>query len=216
MTVATNALVFDRTIDQLFSSLLFKSKLEDIVLCNKLEKSILNLWKQADGLVIRDNHYISKDNIHELPEFKELCDIILLESQDVLDYFKIVKDEHYISAMWANATTKDNVHHKHVHPNSLISGVFYVRANKGCGPIVFSDPRPGAEMLQPDYYGQRNAINCGKVTVPPETGNLFFFNSWLPHSVERATVENEDLRISISFNIMIKGPVRTYTMRYDF
>jgi uncharacterized protein (TIGR02466 family) len=211
----TTSLFKDRSIDPLFPSLVFKSQLADISICDSLEKTVMKMWKKKEGPLVEKDMFVTNDNLNELPDFKELSDIILEESRDVLDTFRVVRTSHYISSMWASVSTGNNMHHKHVHPNNFLSGVFYVKIPDKCGPIVFSDPRPGAEMIQPDY-ADRSIYNAGKVTMHPKAGQLMFWQSFLPHSVERAESRDKNLRIAIPFNVMIKGPVTSYTLKHEF
>ena len=61
----------------------------------------------------------------------KLCDHI----QTQIDaYFAATFNPKYkvklkIAQSWANYTKENQWHHKHAHPNSLVSGVFYVKAD---------------------------------------------------------------------------------------
>jgi uncharacterized protein (TIGR02466 family) len=216
-TYSTTQLFKDRGIDPLFPSLVFKSELIDKTLCKKLEKTITKMWKKNDGPMNEKEIFVTYDNMNENKDFQELCSIVLEESADILDTLKIVRDSHYISAMWGNVSTGNHIHHKHIHPNSLLSGVFYVKTPEDCGLLAFSDPRPAFEMLQPDY-SEYNLYNSGKVTMQPKEGQLIFFNSALPHAVQRSEnpTNRKQVRISVPFNIMIKGKCTQYGIKGTF
>ncbi len=47
----------------------------------------------------------------------------------------------------------------------------------------------------------------------PQEGTLLLFPSWLPHMVEAN--QSEERRISIAFNVMLKGKMGAHTMRAE-
>jgi len=47
---------------------------------------------------------MSPDDLYDLPEMKELVDVIMSETGKVLDAFALKRDSHYITSMWANIT----------------------------------------------------------------------------------------------------------------
>ena len=100
--------------------------------------------------------------------------------------------------IWANANGKHAYNNVHNHPNSLLSGVYYVKAEGDCGDLLFFDPRKQASVMQPDFR-ERTQINSSMQSISPEAGTLIIFPSWLDHSVNQNLSDVD--RISISFNI---------------
>ena len=141
---------------------------------------------------------------------KEFSDLVLKESVQVLDVLCIKRDSHYISNMWANITHPNHRHTMHIHPNCLLSGIMYVKAPNNCGGTLFSDPRPGARMLEPSFT-EMNHFNMGRFVVAPERGTLLMWPSFLPHAVERGTADVNEERIVVAFNIMIRGKIENPT-----
>jgi uncharacterized protein (TIGR02466 family) len=105
-----------------------------------------------------------------------------------------------ITQSWLNYTKKDQFHHRHSHPNSFLSGVFYANANKDSDKIYFYDSRycqitiPGSE---------HTPINSRSWGFPVETGDLVIFPSNLEHSVEVLTTDT--VRASLAFNTFPVG-----------
>lgn len=95
---------------------------------------------------------------------------------------------------WANVNPPGTVNAVHIHPKSILSGVFYVAAPEDSGNLRLHDPRPAALMTGdlPDYVSS-------PVEIPPKPGMLLLFPAWLPHEV----LENrsQEDRISIAFNV---------------
>jgi len=100
-----------------------------------------------------------------------------------------------ITQLWGNRNPKGSKHHEHVHPNSIISGVFYLRQDPKLPPIQFSKSNQEAMKLDPRKY---NNYNAETFLLPCTAGELILFPSNLRHSVPINLGEEE--RISLSFN----------------
>jgi uncharacterized protein (TIGR02466 family) len=108
----------------------------------------------------------------------------------------------YITQSWANYTDKGEHHHRHFHSNSFISGVFYVAADSDKDRIHFyNDAYAPIKILSHTF----NTWNSDSWWFPVAAGSLVLFPSRLSHMVE--TVEAEDTRISIAFNVFLSGTV---------
>ena len=100
-----------------------------------------------------------------------------------------------ITQLWGNRNPKGSKHHEHVHPNSIISGVFYLRQDPKLPPIQFSKSNQDSMKLDPRKY---NTYNAETFLLPCTSGELILFPSNLRHSVP--TNMGEEERISLSFN----------------
>ena len=96
-----------------------------------------------------------------------------------------------LDSLWVNLLKAGGQHSGHIHPNSLISGTFYVEAPAGSGAIRFEDPRLPLMMAAPPRTDTF-------VKVQPRPGMLLLWESWLRHEVLPGTGRSE--RLSISFN----------------
>jgi uncharacterized protein (TIGR02466 family) len=89
-------------------------------------------------------------------------------------------------------------HIAHVHPNSLLSGVFYLQAPLNSSPIVFSDPRLAKRMISLPKK-EDTMFNENELVVFPKTGMFLMWESWLMHHVPKNhSVEG---RITMVFNV---------------
>jgi uncharacterized protein (TIGR02466 family) len=94
---------------------------------------------------------------------------------------------------------KSSGHHSgHVHPNSIISGTFYVEVPNGSGAIRFEDPRLPLMMSAPPRQKDAPEELQSFVSVEPRPGLLLMWESWLRHEVLAGSGRGE--RLSISFN----------------
>ncbi len=105
-----------------------------------------------------------------------------------------------INNMWAIINTGGAANLRHQHGNSTISGAYYVRAPKDSGDIVFYDPRPAPVYSYPNAI-KPNLLNAQVNGIAPKEGALVLFPSYLDHSVNENTSNQE--RIVVSFNITI-------------
>lgn len=107
-----------------------------------------------------------------------------------------------ITQSWLNWTKPGQYHHKHAHPNSFISGCFYVNANKETDKIFFYK-----DAYQPIKFPpvEWNSYNSESWWYPVGTDYLVFFPSNLTHTVQ--PVGGKDTRISLAFNTFPIGHV---------
>ena len=180
----------------LFPTPLYISNI-DAPLINQQKDYLLNLPKiQNTGNLRSESGYI-----FEYPIFTELKKTI---NNHIKEYINILYPNSnidvYITQSWANYTEPNQYHHKHSHPNSFISGVFYVNAIKNEDMIKFYKDLPPLFQIN---HNQSNNYNSHDVAILVETGDLVLFPSNFTHSVP-PTISKET-RISISFNTFIKG-----------
>lgn len=107
-----------------------------------------------------------------------------------------------ITQSWLNWTTPGQFHHKHAHPNSLISGCFYVSANKETDKIFFYKDTYQQIKFPPAEW---NTFNSESWWFSVGTGDLIFFPSHLTHMVQ--PVGGEETRISLAFNMFPVGHI---------
>ena len=105
-----------------------------------------------------------------------------------------------ITQSWLNWTKPGQYHHKHSHPNSIISGCFYVNANKETDRIYFYNEDNRQIRFSPAEW---NIYNSDSWWLPVGSGELILFPSSLTHMVK--PVGGEDTRISLAFNTFPVG-----------
>jgi uncharacterized protein (TIGR02466 family) len=124
----------------------------------------------------------------------------------VAEYFKATTDPKHdvdlrITQSWFNYSEQGQWHHKHAHPNSFVSGVFYLNTNPD-DRIYFY--RSGWQQIKfpPENW---NLYNSESWWFEAIAGRLILFPSSLEHNVP--TVQGDDMRISMSFNTFPVGVV---------
>ena len=161
-----------------------------------VEKCKKNVFKNQ-GNVTSKNTYI----LNEKP-FVNLKKELNLKIQDYFD--KVISPANkvtpYITQSWLNYTETNQFHHKHEHPNSLVSGVFYINCHEEFDKIKFFNDSYKPIFLEVKNY---NPFNSESWWFTVKTGDIVLFPSSLTHMVD--TKEGDNTRISLAFNVFIKG-----------
>ena len=189
----------EATINSIFPTPIYISKLNRNFTPLELkfvDKSKKNFTKN-DGNITSKNNYILNEKPFE--NIKKELDL------RVKDYFKKVissteKITPYITQSWLNYTETNQFHHKHAHPNSLISGVFYINCHEELDKIKFFDDKYKTIKLETKDW---NLYNSESWWFTVKTGDIIMFPSSLTHMVE--TKEGTNTRISLAFNVFVKG-----------
>ncbi len=113
--------------------------------------------------------------------------------------------ELYYVQSWLNATHSGEFHHPHCHANSFLSGCYYYNTEEGdC--VRFHNLAEQNKML---YFAPREntKYNARTRLVPIKNGDVVIWKSELHHDVPRLEKERQSPRISLAFNIFLKGTI---------
>jgi|TARA_Y100000015_G_scaffold11043_1_gene10527 uncharacterized protein (TIGR02466 family) len=187
-----------------FPTPIYIADIKHPTLNQELERDII-AWSKQDKGIVRTNvqGWHSTTNMHELPQFKKLVDM-LYECQRTVYQQEHYESEPFLGNMWANINPPGGMNRAHQHPNSLWSGVYYIKAPKNCGHLKIDDPRASAAMFRPRQKAHKLPQRLYREThYEPIDGRCIMFPSWLMHCVDPN--ESNDIRISVSFNFLQKG-----------
>ena len=140
------------------------------------------------------------NKINDKEEYKSLTNKILDTTKEICKDYEYRYEVLEITNMWVNYSSKGSMHRPHTHSNNIFSGVWYPFENTSKTPIVFSDPRPAASVLEPNIY-KRNKYTASLVSFQSDKDKGFIFPSWLSHYVPPTLTD----RISISWNVLLRG-----------
>lgn len=150
----------------------------------------------------KSSYVLDDDNLKELKQF---C---LNSVNEYVDEVIGIDDEIEIQQSWVNYNKPGQFQQEHYHPNSFISGVFYLMSDPEKGaPITFkSDLHKSnfsVHMIQKDQrsFYPSAAYSFG---YPSVSGQLILFSSTVTHMVP--TNNSNTNRISLSFNTYPKVP----------
>ena len=167
-----------------------------------LENHIIN-WSNQDKGVSKTNMngWHSQTDMHLKKEYDPL-------SKELFQMQKEIIKEEYLDMdpklgnMWANINPPGGDNNSHIHPNSLFSGVYYVKGQPNSGRLSLMDPRPGAQQCMPTRKKGKLPRELWRETYyDPIPGRLIMFPAWMWHKVEPN--KSNDIRISVSFNFIL-------------
>jgi len=179
--------------------------IKDIPNSEKLNKYLedhIMRWVQNDKGVSKTNAggWHSETDMNKREEYNPLTQELFNIQNE------IYKKEHLtmkpvLGNMWANVNYPKCYNRPHIHPNSLFSGVYWVKAPQNSGNFMIYDPRPGIQMAMPNRKeGKLPPELWREVHYEPRAGTCIMFPSWLWHEVKPN--ESNDTRISVSFNFL--------------
>jgi uncharacterized protein (TIGR02466 family) len=139
--------------------------------------------------------YASLNDLHHrMPVFARFADMLqpYVENFGKSQGWAMKGLELEMSDCWMNIMPRHTYHNLHLHPHSVVSGVYYVSTPKGSVSLKLEDPRMTLYMNAP----QRKKPLCH--TIVPTEGSFVLFESWLRHEVPPN--QSAKPRISLSFN----------------
>jgi len=167
----------------------------------RLENFCLEKKKNSSGRVISNSGGWQSDNLDlATPELAELFAEVHKRLDEVHRYFEFnASMRQVITEAWININQKGHFNCSHDHPGSLFSAVYYVKGGADKGELELKTPIiPHTYTISNEMAGSFNAFTGHAVVVPPITGDLLIFPSWLLHRVNMS--QSDDARISIAFN----------------
>ena len=154
--------------------------------------------KNAGNIKTKDTYILNRN------EFKNIKKFLNKHCKNYLNTVICPKNnvELYITQSWLNYTEADQYHHKHSHPNSVVSGVLYFDSDIEKDKILFS--KSDSPQIKPTIDNTKfNLWNSETWFFPVETGRLIMFPSSTIHQVE--IKKGNNTRVSLAFNTFYKG-----------
>ena len=159
-----------------------------------------NSGGDGGGQKIHYNRQSEDTFVLDRPELSNIRAFIEAKLHEFVTKIYASTDKLVITQSWLNKSKKGESHHEHVHPNSMVSGVWYPQIHEQMPPIQFRSRTQRDVSLQTEQY---NTFNSATFMLPMKRGELILFPSNLTHSVPTNVGEEE--RISLSFNTWPKG-----------
>ena len=159
-----------------------------------------NKGGDPNGQKIHYNRQSEDTFVLDRPELANVRAFIEAKLHEFVTKIMASTDKLVITQSWLNKSGKGESHHEHVHPNSMVSGVWYPQIHEQMPPIQFRSRTQRDVALQTEKY---NTFNSATFMLPMKKGELILFPSNLTHSVPINVGEEE--RISLSFNTWPKG-----------
>lgn len=189
----------------LFSVPLYQNTVEnydnkfDSEQCNTIEYDRFNL---NNGHVSTDRNII---NQHCFSDLKKVVD------NEIKSYLHgklgiSVLFEHKFTSSWIMCHENGDFAQRHLHTNSMFSGIFYINVPDKSGDVVFHIPPNMNTVFTPTLRPtlvENNIFTTQVYTITPENGMILLFPSHLLHSVT-ANISGK-LRHCLVFNLFLYG-----------
>lgn len=147
--------------------------------------------KRTEELNVNSTHNMT--TLHTQDVFRELCNEIMRHATQFVRMLGY-QGSLYINNMWANRVVKGEYLFPHNHPNSMLSGAYYIESDHPEDVIKFYD-NPTNMLPAPDEYTNLSYDYC---TYRCQPGRLILFKSDFIHGCPGL---KGDSKIVMSFNI---------------
>ena len=199
-------MITDKKHIPIFPISLFKFELDDFESLNKdLLKLIYKEFEKDPQGVDYSNYggWHSESYLNHNYKFDLFTDKLIYIMNELLiptfvpEKEPIVKND--IRNLWAGINKKNNFNFTHCHPNTWLSGVYYVKVEHGVdsGQICFRDP-----IVQRTFTSYKFNSRGEWLCNPVREGTLLIFPAYLEHKVFPNTLDSD--RVVLSFNIQPK------------
>ena len=156
----------------------------------------------------RNTYGAGNVGFHKHKAAKPLVNYIKIHANEFLmeSGYKAVSTDRFIIDMFISEMQAGSHHRSHVHPGSVLAGVFYLQCPEYSSPFTVNDPR-GYAMYNPPLMLEKNADTVynmyESVDIHPQQGDLLICNSWLPHEVIANSSKLVGKRLTVVFNIQV-------------
>ena len=167
-----------------------------------LEKHILE-WSNQDKGVSKTNvnGWHSQTDMNHKKEYEPLIKELFTMQNEIIQE-ECLNMEPKLGNMWANINPPGGHNQSHLHPNSLFSGAYYIKAPPNSGRLSLMDPRPGVQQCMPPRKKVKLPRELWRETYyDPVPGRIIMFPAWMWHKV--GINKSNDTRISVSFNFIL-------------
>lgn len=103
-----------------------------------------------------------------------------------------------LDSIWINVLEPAGVHTSHIHPQSVLSGTFYVDVPSNASALKLEDPRHAMMMAAPGRLPDAPEEERTFIYVTPKAGEVLMWESFIRHEVPMNQAKKS--RVSVSFN----------------
>lgn len=197
--------------DVLFPTPIYMKELQGTKELNKQLFKDIKAWRKKDPKGVSKTNvdgWHSQTDMNHKPEYEPLMKQMFIMAEEVfkdLGYMPAVK----LGNMWANINFRHGFNMHHIHPNTVVAGVYYVQIPKDDteSHLWVEDPRPGPNLIMPRTVDNLPRELWRVIKYPPLEGVATLFPSWVSHGVEvnRSKLKGEkSWRVSVAFNFLQK------------
>ena len=185
-----------------FPTMIYIKDFPDSEKLNKYLEDHIMRWSQNDKGVSKTNAggWHSSTDMNQKEKYNPLTRELFNMQEEIYQKENLSRKP-VLGNMWANINYPGNSNRPHLHPNSLFSGVYWIKTPMKSGNLMLYDPRPGVHTTMPNRKeGQLPSQLWREIHYEPKAGRGIMFPAWMWHEVKPN--ESNDIRISVSFNFL--------------
>lgn len=194
----------DANISFLFADPLYRINIAEHVdsdLLEKLVPTIRDDLRKNDLNSVSNNDNLFNTVLKGTKLVEHIQQQLAVFKHNILGYGE--KIELRITQSWLNYNKTNQSHHRHNHPNSIVSGVFYLQIDSEASEFIVHRHMNSAVPIIDPLPAYTTEWNSSVTNFKPVEHDLFLFKSQTLHSVSpnRSAIP----RISLSFNTFFHG-----------
>ena len=139
------------------------------------------------------------ESLTELHDWVKTCIDDYLANEIFMKY-----SDYFVSESWLNVNQQGGSQPVHSHPNSILSGTYYIQTLPEHPPLEFHRCRPSDQqpfILLNEQYSKIHPNTTNKVGFPTVQDTMLMWQSPLYHA--HAPLQAEGQRISLSWNALV-------------
>jgi len=191
------------TIKQIFKYEIYETKLNFDL--DSIKKFCFQVYETETGIDKLEmfSGWQSKNIYNEYPIINMLRTEISTHLKKYLKHLKFNASIE-LDNFWINFHEYKDYTEPHIHPFSIISGVYFVKIPENCGNLIFYHPAEDIMCASiREEYVDNSMSNSPVCVMKPEENQFVLFPSFYKHSVG-INKNKQEKRISIAFNANIK------------
>jgi len=153
-----------------------------------------NKWRSE-----KFNNVLLHDSLTELHDWVKTCIDDYLTNEIFMKY-----SDHFVTESWLNVNQRGGSQPVHSHPNSIISGTYYVQTLSEHPPLEFHRARPSDQqpfISLSEQYAINHPNTTNKIGFPTVQDTMIVWQSPLYHA--HAPLQVKGQRISLSWNALV-------------
>jgi uncharacterized protein (TIGR02466 family) len=188
---------------------IFRFKCDRYLVYDTLAKIKNEEWIITEGSI----KFTTKNiRLEKKPQYKNLYKWFHECLNKVKTELKFDCDEFKITQSWGNKEEFNQWHHSHIHPNSIVSGIFYLTNSNANTWFSMKNIWTNYNMNLYEIF-KLNVFDKSQIIHKQKTisGDLIIFPSSLVHSVDEHQIQNNP-RYTMSFNSFPCGKIGNHEL----
>lgn len=204
-------MLVEKNVMPLFSAPVYTAHVEnydnDVLDFDNIDSSVYDIFDRTDNMLSKNQNILLE------PEFAEIKYHVDTAMKDYTYNVLQIDSEITLNLVcsWVVVGGPNSMTPKHIHQNSIFSGIFYIKSEQGAGDLILTTPKSSTTFLPPVISPKMTGINIFNTKtwhITPKTGDIVIFPSHVFHEV--SPNQSGQNRSCIAFNYFLTGPISNY------